>query len=137
MTPAILLQPAPFRFFPTTNLNAKSSRLMVSSSAAVNSEEGQCLTARERRQLRNERREEKVATNPNWREQVEDRLLVKPKKRYASWMEELNLDNLALLGKQWWVVKVSRVSGQDRAERIARALVRNYPEMDFKVTFLF
>uniref|UniRef100_A0A7N0UBD6 NusG-like N-terminal domain-containing protein n=1 Tax=Kalanchoe fedtschenkoi TaxID=63787 RepID=A0A7N0UBD6_KALFE len=139
MKPAIHLRTAPCRVFPITTLpvnrgNLRASRLVVaeSAAAAVGSEE-QYLTARERRQLRKERREEKVATNPSWREQVEDRLLMKPKKKYASWTEELNLDNLALLGKQWWVVRVSRVSGQDRAEGIARALVRTYPEMDFKV----
>ncbi|CAM8952402.1 unnamed protein product [Rhodiola kirilowii] len=136
MKPAIQLQSAPCVIFPVTIIpvnrgKVRASRLVVAS-GVVGSEEER-LTARERRQLRNERRAEKVATNPSWREKVEDRLLVKPKKRYASWMEELNLDNLALLGQQWWVVKVSRVSGQDRAEGIARALVRSYPEMDFKV----
>lgn len=61
------------------------------------------------------------------------RLIKKPKKRYVSWTEELNLDNLALLGPQWWVVRVSRVSGQDTAERMARAMARNFPDMEFKV----
>ncbi|MQL86398.1 hypothetical protein Taro_018930 [Colocasia esculenta] len=95
----------------------------------------QQLTARERRQLRNERRETLAAAG-NWREAVEERLLQRPKKRdKASWKEELNLDNLALLGPQWWVVRVSRVTGQEAAERLARVLARNYPDMDFKVYF--
>lgn len=69
----------------------------------------------------------------NWREEVEERLLKKPKKRYASWTEELNLDTLANLGPQWWVVRVSRVRGQETAELIARLLARNFPHVPFKV----
>ncbi|XWS59907.1 hypothetical protein CRYUN_Cryun08bG0162200 [Craigia yunnanensis] len=91
----------------------------------------QQLSARERRQLRNERRESK--SGYNWREEVEERLIKKPKKRYASWTEELNLDNLALLGPQWWVVRVSRVRGIDTAEVMARSLARNFPDIEFKM----
>lgn len=69
----------------------------------------------------------------NWREEVEERLLKKPKKRYASWTEELNLDTLANLGPQWWIVRVSRVRGQETAELIARLLARNFPHVPFEV----
>ncbi|KAF2288581.1 hypothetical protein GH714_008773 [Hevea brasiliensis] len=89
------------------------------------------LTARERRQLRHERRESKAGYN--WREEVEERLIKKPKKKRTSGSEDLNLDNLADLGPQWWVVRVSRVRGDETAELIARLLARNYPEMEFKV----
>ncbi|XP_059305460.1 uncharacterized protein LOC132057037 [Lycium ferocissimum] len=89
------------------------------------------LTAKERRQLRNERRESKAGYN--WKEEVEERLIKKPKKQYKSWTEELNLDNLAKLGPQWWVVRVSRVTGHETAERMARALARNFPNIDFQV----
>lgn len=91
----------------------------------------QQLSARERRQLRNERRESK--SGYNWREEVEERLIKKPKKRYTSWTEELNLDNLAHLGPQWWVVRVSRVRGLETAEVTARLLARNFPDIEFKV----
>ncbi|OVA15547.1 Transcription antitermination protein NusG [Macleaya cordata] len=106
----------------------------VSSVSIKNGVGDQLLTGRERRQLRNERRESKALVS-NWREEVEERLLNNkiPKKRYASWTEELNLDNLSLLGPQWWVVRVSRVSGQDTAESLARSLSRNFPNIDFKV----
>ncbi|KAL3531742.1 hypothetical protein ACH5RR_005263 [Cinchona calisaya] len=100
-------------------------------SATVESVDERHLTARERRQLRNERRDSKPVYN--WKEEVEERLIKKPKKRYTSWTEELNLDNLALLGPQWWVVRVSRVMGQDTSERLALSLAQNYPSMDFKV----
>ncbi|KAJ0987846.1 hypothetical protein J5N97_006202 [Dioscorea zingiberensis] len=89
------------------------------------------LTARERRQLRKERRE----GSANWREEVEDRLIKKPKKRKASWTEELNLDNLALLGPQWWIVRVARTNAHETVERISRALVRNFPDVAFKVYY--
>ncbi|XP_020274188.1 uncharacterized protein LOC109848879 isoform X2 [Asparagus officinalis] len=73
------------------------------------------LTAKERRQLRKERRESK-AGDRNWREEVEERLMVKPKKEYKSWTEKLNLDLLAKLGTQWWVIRVSRINGHETAE---------------------
>lgn len=95
----------------------------------------QQLSARERRQLRNERRERK--SGYNWREEVEERLLKKPKKRYASWTEELNLDNLAQLGPQWWVVRVSRVRYEEITERLARSLARNFSDIEFKVILLY
>ncbi|OIV89610.1 hypothetical protein TanjilG_15805 [Lupinus angustifolius] len=91
----------------------------------------QHLTARERRRLKNERRERKTTTN--WREEVEEKLIKKPKKEKKSWTEELNLDNLAKLGTQWWVVRVSRVMGQYTAELLARSLSRNFPAIEFKV----
>lgn len=90
------------------------------------------LTARERRQLRNERRESKIGRS-NWREEVEEKLLIKPKKRYASWTEELNLDNLSDDGPHWWAIRLSRVNSQEIADRLARGFVREHPEIDFKV----
>ncbi|KAL1545584.1 hypothetical protein AAHA92_22291 [Salvia divinorum] len=98
----------------------------------LNSVEESPATGRERRQMRKERREGKPAYN--WKEEVEMQLIKKPKKRYVSWMEELNLDNLALLGPQWWVVRVSRVSGHETAERVARFMARTFPNMEFKVS---
>ncbi|CAI9780102.1 unnamed protein product [Fraxinus pennsylvanica] len=116
---------------PTTVKTHTHKPIVSTIAATIESVNESCLTAKERRQLRNERRESKPAYN--WREEVEDRLIKKPKKRYTSWTEELNLDNLALLGPQWWVVRVSRVSGQETAERMARSLARNFPNVDFKV----
>lgn len=103
-------------------------------SAAVDSSTSaeEKLSARERRQLRNERRERK--STYNWREEVEERLIKKPKKRYTSWTEELNLDNLALLGPQWWIVRVARIRYHEIAEKLARSLARNFPDIEFKVS---
>ncbi|OMO66519.1 Zinc finger, PHD-type [Corchorus capsularis] len=47
----------------------------------------------------------------------------KAKKRYAS--EELNLDNLAHLDPQWWVVR-----GLRQPSSWARTLARNFPDID-------
>lgn len=110
---------------PLTQIPRKSTSILFSVSASI-------LSSRERRQMRNERRESKL-TGTGWREQVEDKLLIKPKKRYKSWTEELNLDTLSTLGPQWWILRVSRISGQDTATRLARALIRNFPHIDFKV----
>ncbi|KAK8918690.1 hypothetical protein KSP39_PZI021803 [Platanthera zijinensis] len=94
------------------------------------------LSAKERRQLRNGRREKNAAVSGNWREEVEERLARRRKKDYSNWKEKLNLDNLAKLGPQWWTVRVSRVNGQETVERLSRALARGFPDMDFKVSFL-
>lgn len=48
-------------------------------------------------------------------------------------MDELNLDNLAKLGPQWWVIRVGRLKGHDTAQFLARSLAKNYPDMEFKV----
>ncbi|PKU83690.1 uncharacterized protein LOC110115623 isoform X3 [Dendrobium catenatum] len=93
------------------------------------------LSARERRQLRNERRERNATVSGGWREEVEERLARRQKKEYSSWKEKLNLDNLAKLGPRWWTVRVARVNGQETADRLARVLARGFPEMEFKVYF--
>ncbi|PON90169.1 Transcription elongation factor [Trema orientale] len=130
----LLWSPCHLRFFlPFTPRHRTKLTTPLSISATLESQNDttQELTARERRRLRNERRETKMGTN--WREEVEERLLKKPKKRYASWTEELNLDTLANLGPQWWIVRVSRVRGQETAELIARLLARNFPHVPFEV----
>ncbi|AES87010.1 putative ribosomal protein L2 domain 2 [Medicago truncatula] len=88
------------------------------------------LTAKERRRLRNERRESNAT---NWKEEVENKLIQKTKKVNKSWKDELNLDNLMKLGPQWWGVRVSRVKGQYTAEALARSLAKFFPDIEFKV----
>ncbi|XP_057467083.1 uncharacterized protein LOC130756551 [Actinidia eriantha] len=107
-------------------------RRFVPISATTESINEQNLSARERRQLRKERRDSKPTYKR--REEVEERLIQKPKKRYASWTEELNLDNLALLGHQWWVIRVPSVTAQEISERLDRSIARNFPKMDFEVS---
>ncbi|KAE9447698.1 hypothetical protein C3L33_20379, partial [Rhododendron williamsianum] len=94
-----------------TPLSLPPKRLIPVSAAVESSvNEQSLLTARERRQLRNERRESKPGTN--WKEEVENMLAEKPKEKKVPWREKLNLDKLALLGPQWWIVRVSRGSAQ-------------------------
>lgn len=57
--------------------------------------------------------------------------------KFGHWKEELNINNLAREGPQWWIVRVSRIKGQETAQLIARLLARNYPHMDFKVFYFY
>ncbi|KAM6574375.1 hypothetical protein CsatA_022702 [Cannabis sativa] len=126
-----LLHSYSLRFIPFKPHNTKLITLSISATLDSQNETTQELTARERRRLRNEKRESKMGNN--WREEVEEKLLKKPKKRYATWTEELNLDTLANSGPQWWVVRVSRLRGHETADLIARLLARNFPQLPFKV----
>ncbi|KFK38307.1 hypothetical protein AALP_AA3G097000 [Arabis alpina] len=123
-----LLQWSHSSLIPSINLTIRSTNFSISACVV---EQNHQLTAKERRQLRNERRESK--SGYSWREEVEERLIKKPKKRYATWTEELNLDTLAESGPQWWVVRVSRLRGQETAQILARALARQFPAMEFTV----
>ncbi|CAJ1949128.1 unnamed protein product [Sphenostylis stenocarpa] len=116
----------PLRFHTLTLPSLPNRTLILSASVDSPSQ----VSARERRRERSERRERK--SGANWREEVEMRLIEKPKKK-GSWMDELNLDNLAKLGPQWWVVRVSRIKGHDIAQLLARSLAINYPDLEFKM----
>lgn len=63
------------------------------------------------------------------------RLIQKPKTRRPTAKEELNLDNLALLGPQWWIIRVSRVSGHEVAETLALKMSQSFPTLDFKLAY--
>ncbi|KAD6120376.1 hypothetical protein R6Q59_026410 [Mikania micrantha] len=91
----------------------------------------QVLTPKEKRDLRNLKRDERRSYN--WREEVEERLLQKPKKQFKSWKEELNLDLLSVMGPQWWILKVSRAKAKDTIQRMMQALQYNFPHSHFKV----
>lgn len=125
---------SPFRLSPPCiSFHAPIIRRVTLISATLDDAGGQQLTAKERRQLRNERRQAKAATDGNWREEVDKMLMKKTKRRYATWRDELNLDKLALLGPQWWIVRVARLSAQFTAERLARSLALHFPNVEFKV----
>ncbi|KAF3448881.1 hypothetical protein FNV43_RR09597 [Rhamnella rubrinervis] len=88
------------------------------------------LTARERRRLRNERRESKAGSS--WKEEVEEKLLKSPRRG-----SRLGLRSSTLIPLLVRVLNGGssgfRVRGQETAELIARQLARNFPQMDFKV----
>lgn len=94
------------------------------------------LTAREKRQQRRERRELRAT---DWKEEVQYRLIHEPARRRKkppkrTWREELNLDLLAELGPQWWLVRLSMAPGTDYVDLLTKAISRRYPEVPFKVT---
>uniref|UniRef100_A0A2P2J7H7 Uncharacterized protein MANES_08G083700 n=2 Tax=Rhizophora mucronata TaxID=61149 RepID=A0A2P2J7H7_RHIMU len=132
------LVPSPIPFLSVAFPRAKQPCTLIAATLdSTNTQQQQPqqeeLTARERRQLRNERRESKARYG--WREEVEQRLIKKPKKKkpVSSGSVALNLDTLADLGPQWWIVRVSRIRSDETASLIARLLARNFPDIDFKV----
>jgi hypothetical protein len=108
----------------------------LSASAADGSSGGDGeLSARERRQ---QRREARVLKARDWKEEVEERLIHEPARRRKkpvkrTWREELNLDFLAELGPQWWLVRVSMAPGTDYVDLITKAVARRFPDVSFKV----
>ena len=106
----------------------------LSASASADAE-GE-LTAREKRAQRRDRRELRAT---DWKEEVQDRLIHEPARRQKkppkrSWREDLNLDLLAELGPQWWLVRVSMAPGTDYVDLLTKAISRRYPEVTFKVS---
>jgi hypothetical protein len=122
------IAPAPA---PASQLHAP---VCLSASASANA--GGDLTAREKRAQRRERRELRAT---DWKEEVQDRLIHEPARRRKkppkrSWREELNLDLLAELGPQWWLVRVSMAPGTDYVDLLTKAISRRYSEVPFKVS---
>ena len=118
---------------------ASSSPLPVSvtlsASASADGGGGE-LTAQERRLQKRERRELRAT---DWKEEVQERLIHEPARRRKkppkrSWREELNLDLLAELGPQWWLVRVSMAPGTDYVDLLTKAISRRFPEVPFKVS---
>ncbi|GJN22819.1 hypothetical protein PR202_gb10418 [Eleusine coracana subsp. coracana] len=113
-----------------------SVSLSASASASSNGSGGDGeLTARERRQQRRERRELRAT---DWKEEVQDRLIHEPARRRKkppkrTWREELNLDLLAELGPQWWLVRVSMAPGTDYVDLLTKAISRRFSEVPFKL----
>lgn len=104
----------------------------TSKAASVGGPEStETLSARERRRLRNERREEAKNSKPSWREEVEEKLSQR-KKKPKSWMEEMNLDNLAVHGVQWWMLVVPRNSERVAADDLSKTFPSEFPDVEFQ-----
>lgn len=106
------------------------SVVSLSASAAEGEPRG-----RERRQQRNEARELRAR---DWKEEVQERLIHEPARRRKkppkrTWREDLNLDLLAELGPQWWLLRVSMAPGTDYVDLITKAISRRYSEVSFKI----
>ncbi|CAN1303894.1 Transcription termination/antitermination protein NusG [Linum perenne] len=104
--------------------------LIRASTMEEHTQQEQQLTAKERRKLRNQRRESKFGYS--WREEVEERLSKKTKKNLTRKKDELSLDRLAELGPQWWGLKTAMTRGHLTANVVARSLALKHPELEFK-----
>uniref|UniRef100_A0ACD5XE35 Uncharacterized protein n=2 Tax=Avena sativa TaxID=4498 RepID=A0ACD5XE35_AVESA len=109
--------------------------LSASASAADGAGGDGDLTGRERRL---QRREARVLKARDWKEEVEERLIHEPARRQKkpvkrTWREELNLDFLAELGPQWWLVRVSMAPGTDYVDLITKAVARRFSDVSFKI----
>ncbi|CAM6129281.1 unnamed protein product [Calypogeia fissa] len=99
----------------------------------VESSGSQNLSGRERRKLRNERREaHKLAQEQPWKEAVEDRLL-EPKKKIKTWQEDADINRCIEKGVQWWMLQTTRKYEFDVAEQIDIILPEKFPGREFKV----
>lgn len=123
--------PPSFKLFPYS-LNTRKCKCKVQPPVCLAiSKAAETLSARERRRLRNERREEAKSSKPSWREEVEQKLSQR-KKKPKSWMEEMNLDNLAVQGVQWWMLLVPRNSERLVAEDLSKAFPSEFPDIEFQ-----
>lgn len=104
----------------------------VSSSESA-SAENVGLSVRERRKLRNARREELIASKENWREEVEKKLDVKPKKLHG-WQQELDMDRLSEQGLRWWMLSVYKNAEKELSDYFAKEFPRTFPGEHFEVS---
>lgn len=125
--------------FPPDSLNTRKCKVQLPVCSAASKvasvggpESAETLSARDRRRLRNERREEAKSSKPPWREEVEKKLSQR-KKKPKSWMEEMNLDNLAVQGVQWWMLLVPRNSERLAADDLSKAFPSQFPDIEFQV----
>lgn len=91
------------------------------------------LPGRERRRMRQQRREANTEDPlvSNWREQVEDRLLLdnyhKKKKQHFT------INSLSDLGPQWWALQVSRNRAPEIAAALTQTLSAAFTDLQFKL----
>ena len=90
------------------------------------------LSPRERRKLRNERREELKGSKGSWKEEVETRLDVK-KKPPKGWVEILDINRLATKGYVWWMLSVPKNAEKIAADYIDIAFPERFPGVKFEV----
>lgn len=91
------------------------------------------LSARERRKLRNERREAAIASQEQpWKERVQDRLL-EPKKKIKGWQEDADINRCVAKGVQWWMIQTAKKFEFDVAEQISALFAENFPGREIEV----
>ncbi|XP_078162121.1 plastid transcriptionally active 13 [Carex rostrata] len=141
------------RFLPSSIASSSTARPFGLRLRCVSEAAAGELTARERRQLRQHRRESHTASESesdsdsdggairhrasNWREQVEERLLVEAKinkkKKQIPRKKKLSINGLTQLGPQWWALRVSTIRTSDIVTLLARGLSTTFPQLQFKL----
>lgn len=90
------------------------------------------VSPKERRKLRNERREELKEKKGSWREEVESKLDVK-KKPPKGWEEILDIDRLATKGYQWWMLSVPKNNEKKAADQLNIIFPERFPRLKYEV----
>ncbi|KAL2612608.1 hypothetical protein R1flu_024300 [Riccia fluitans] len=91
------------------------------------------LSAKERRKLRNERREKLKATKEPWKEMVENKLLSMPKKKPKNWQADTDVNQLRAKGMQWWMIQTTRKFENQVAEQLDIIFPERFPGREFEV----
>lgn len=89
------------------------------------------LTPKERRKLRNERREALKEEKGNWKEEVENKLDVK-KKPPKGWEEILDINRLASKGYVWYMVSVPKKAEHVATEQLDILFAERFPGMKYE-----
>ncbi|KAJ7299481.1 hypothetical protein O6H91_06G091000 [Diphasiastrum complanatum] len=107
-------------------------RFVAKACVPVDDPGSEVLSGKERRKQRNERREELKVERRPVREVYEEKVLVKPSKKFAR-KDPLDMDRLEARGMQWWIVRVPKNGEKSSAENLSQALSAVFPELDFEV----
>ncbi|KAL3680445.1 hypothetical protein R1sor_023401 [Riccia sorocarpa] len=91
------------------------------------------LSAKERRKLRNEKREQLKATKEPWKEMVENKLLSKPKKKSKNWQVDADVNQLTAKGMQWWMIQTTRKFENHVAEQLDIIFPETFPDREYEV----
>lgn len=90
------------------------------------------LSPKERRKLRNERREALKEEKGSWKEQVETKLDVK-KKPLKGWDQILDINRLASKGYVWYMVSTPKKAEHEAAEQLHIQFAQMFPGMKYEV----
>lgn len=90
------------------------------------------LSPKERRRLRNERRQALQEEKGNWKEEVENKLDVK-KKPPKGWEEILDINRLASKGYVWYMVSVPKKQEHVAAEQLHILFPERFPGLKYEV----
>eukprot|EP00249_Psilotum_nudum_P014824 c25026_g1_i4 orf=122-658(+) len=96
----------------------------------VQTTDGGSLNGRQRRMMKNERREQLKASRQLWREQIDDKILEyedRKRKQAKRRGYEMDVNMLSAKGSQWWLVFVPKDAEAVVAKNLAGALSASFP----------